>query len=85
MLIQKVKEEIKRVIVLAEGIDKEEIYYKVKHQLEACVISKKSKCNKINCINHILYDSSANGYSKPPCKDYISFEEALWNGWGTGN
>lgn len=56
----------------------------IKHQLELCVISLKNKCDKYNCTCHNSYDASTNGNSIQPCADYTSFEEALWNGWDTG-
>ena len=56
----------------------------IKHQLEMCVLSKKNKCDKANCVSHRLYDPSLNGNFQQSCEDYLSFEEALWCGWCTG-
>ena len=56
----------------------------IARKLGGCVISIKSKCKKMNCINHNLYDPSVNGNSLQPCEYYLSFEEALWSGGDTG-
>jgi len=72
-------------MALAECINKrEDVGCEVKHQLEFCVISMRNQCNHLDCVNHNLYDSSANGNSHQPCEYYLSFEEALWSGWETG-